>query len=32
MQAIYSHMAPFLALDDATAMLRIAESLESFGT
>ena len=32
MHAIYSHMAPFLAVDDATAMLRIAESLESFGT
>jgi len=32
MQAIYSHMAPFLAVDDATAMLRIAESLDSFGT
>ena len=32
MHAIYSHMVPFLAVDDATAMLRIAESLESFGT
>ena len=32
MHAIYSHMAPFLAADDATAMLRIAESLDSFGT
>ena len=32
MHAIYSHMTPFLAVDDATAMLRIAESLDSFGT
>ena len=31
MQAIYSHIAPFLGADDAAAMLRIAESLESFG-
>ncbi len=32
MHAIYNHMDPFLGADDATAMLRIAESLESFGT
>ena len=31
MHAIYSHMVRFWR-DDATAMLRIAESLESFGT
>ena len=32
MHAIYSHIAPFLAVDDAAAMLRIAESMDSFGT
>lgn len=32
MSAVYNHMDPFLSDDDATAMLRLAESLESFGT
>lgn len=32
MASNYSHMKPFLPEDDATSMLRIAESFESFGT